>query len=89
MKHKYPIGTKVKFIYPNKDKGKLGTIVGTDDRDFAYEGEIRYLVVIPTTFYTYMIGIGKIEYTWRCLPSQIELVNKPNTQLLFEFMNEE
>ena len=87
VKYKYPIGTKVRFLFANEDKGKVGMVVGHSDKSVL--DETRYLVIIPTTL-SYYRGFTRdgVEYTWRCLESQIEVAYDKNEQLLFSFMNE-
>ncbi len=88
---KYPVGTKVKFIFNNKDKNKLGVVVGTEKNLHLYGGNregIRYLVYIPTSYYPAIKGRREVEYMWKCLGSQIEPVITIGQQLLFDFMND-
>jgi len=72
---KYPIGTKIRFIYDNFDKGKIGTIVGIRD---------EYPLVFLPTGSGSLVRYKGIDYSWKCLWSHIEYVGQ--RQLLFEFM---
>lgn len=86
-KLKYPIGAKVRFLYNNTDKGKLGTVVGIQDKTVL--DKTRYLVFISTTSsYHYGYARDGVKFAWRCLESQIELAYGKNEQLMFSFMNE-
>lgn len=69
----FKVGDKVKFIYNNSDKGKIGVVVGTEKSPYD-KGGVRYLVFIPTTcsFHSGRTK-GNDIYTWRCLPSQIQI----------------
>lgn len=76
MKHKYPIGTNIKFIFPSFDKGKIGTIVAIRECDgYPY----IYLPKAPYVAYK-----GKMKYSYICLWTHIEPIGQ--RQLEFDFM---
>jgi len=83
MNKKYPIGTKVSFVYPYEDTGKIGTIVG-------YYGNSP-IVYIPTAdkhikrHYHPTLDNGT-PFTWYCGWRDIEILAEKNQQLLFAFM---
>ena len=86
-KQKYPIGTKVRIINCSMiepyELNEIGTIVDTKDCN--------------SERFTYIVDMGRprrpddnedSETCWWLPESAIELVNKPNEQLLFSFMYE-
>lgn len=79
-KLKYPIGAKIKLLYNNKDKNKVGIIVGINKDGYP-------LILIPSTSYEDITRNG-ITFSWQCVWEQIELAYTKNEQLLFKFMSE-
>jgi len=78
---KYPIGTKIKFIYDNCDKGKIGVIVGIR----TYDG-YPYIHLSSGQLASSRCN-GKV-YSYVCLWSHIEKYITKGEQLLFSFMSE-
>lgn len=82
-REKYPIGTKVKFINPNLDTGKIGKIVGyLNDRPTVY---------LPRAYKHVMQNYhptlpGNIKFTWHCSWREIEILSQKGQQLVFDFM---
>ena len=79
MKYKYPVGTKVRFLYTAQDTGKIGTIVG-------FRSGGQPVIFLPTSKSIRRSLFKGVEFTWRCEWNQIEPIGQQ--QLLFEFMNE-
>lgn len=84
-KLKYPIGTKIRFIYPSEsgrahlDNGKTGMIVGYDTF------WKRPIIFLPTGTKKFHLRDGS-PYTWKCTWAEIEPTGQ--RQLLFNFMYE-
>lgn len=77
---KYPIGTRIRFLWPNKDTNKVGNLVAYRDGDpviYLPDGECQHRTM------------DGVPFTWMCSWKQIELAYTKNEQLLFEFMYEE
>ena len=79
MKHKYPIGIKIKFIHPDLDTGLAGTFVGCMS---GYP-----LVFLPKSPTKPAVRNG-FKYTWMCEYKDFEVLVRKNQQLLFSFMDE-
>ena len=77
MIKKYPIGTKIRFLYDNYDKGKWGTIVGISK---------GHPLVVISEASGGTAKYGGIECNWKCLWEHIEPIG--HRQLLFDFMYE-
>lgn len=77
-KQKYPIGTKIRFLWKVQDTGKVGTIVSLDYGDTP-------IIYLPDGRKIHKLRDGT-PYTWRCQWHEIELVAQKNEQLLFDFM---
>lgn len=76
---KCSIGTRIRFIWPEKDTNKVGVLVAYSDGDpviYLPDGERQHKM------------IGDISYTWICSWKQIELAYSKGEQLLFSFMSE-
>ena len=86
MDKKYPIGTKIRFLYRWADTNKIGTLVAISDFG-------NHIIYFPTGD-RYLSRQGSltlpngIEFTWYCKWHEIEAVLLPNEQLLFSFMDE-
>lgn len=83
---KYPIGTKIRFIHPTLDNGKVGKIVG-------YYGS-SVDIYLPTAHkhivenYHPTLSDGT-KFTWHCSWYEIEKLGpEVGEQLLFSFMEE-
>ncbi len=74
---KYPIGTKIRFLWAVWDTNKVGTIVDIDKHDNTP------IIHLPTGVKKHYLEDGRV-YTWRCGWNEIELVGQQ--QLLFDFM---
>lgn len=83
---KYPVGTKIRFLYTGADTNKEGTIVGityglpdiyvpTADKHI----KDNYYPILP----------GGIKYTWHCRWEEIEPLTLKGQQLLFDFMGDD
>ena len=83
MKHKYPIGTRIRYRgCAKKDVGKEGTIVRYG------EGCRRIVwIVIPNSHLALEL-YGNSEHEWSTHIDDLEILMQKNEQLLFEFMNE-
>jgi len=83
MNKKYPIGTKVRFVFPYEDTDKIGIIVG-------YHGS-NPIIYIPTADKhiernQHPILDDGTPFTWYCRWQDIEILVEKNQQLLFAFM---
>lgn len=76
---KYPIGTKIRFIYNNYDRGKTGTIVGLRKHDGCP------YIYLPSGQLASSRCNGKV-YSYVCLWGHIERHVEIGEQLLFEFV---
>lgn len=80
-KYKYPIGTRIRYKgMCKKDVGKEGKIVGWVDSKI-----VR--IVIPNS-YVAAACYNDSLHSWTTYIKDLELVLRPNEQLLFNFMNE-
>ena len=82
----YPIGTKIRFIFPYEDNGKIGTIV-------AYHDGNKPTVYIPTAEKhikrnQHSITDEGIQFSWYCRWKDIKILAEKNQQLLFNFWYE-
>ena len=81
MKHKYPIGTQIKYIgFVQQDVGKEGRIVG-----YVSNGVVA--IVVQGSHVALQI-FGDSEHQWTTDIENIEILSQKNEQLLFDFMNE-
>lgn len=82
MKHKYPIGTRIKYRgIVSQDVGKEGTIV-----DYVSGSVVG--IVLPGSYVALSI-YGNSEHRWSTDIGNLEILAVKNQQLLFNFMNEE
>lgn len=72
----YPIGTKIRWVHPNKDNGKTGTFVGIR--------EGCPLISIPNSCQIYPGTYNGRKYNWQCNWADFEVLKKQ--QLMFSFM---
>lgn len=80
MKHKYPIGTKIKYRgCAIEDVGKKGTIVG-------YTATSVWIVV-PNSYLALAV-YGDSGHKWSTNMASLEILVHKNEQLLFDFMHE-
>lgn len=84
---KYPVGTKIRFLYKYEDTGKEGVIIALN-----YSG--NPVIFIPTAkkhikndYYPTWNDTGKV-YSWACGWHHIERIAQVGEQLLFDFMKE-
>jgi len=79
MKHKYPIGTRIRYIgFIREDVGKIGKIVG-------YVNEDTVWIVVPNSYIALEL-YGYSEHKWSTWLTNVELLVIPNQQLEFDFM---
>lgn len=77
MTKKYPIGTKIRFLWKVDDTGKFGTIVG-----FHRGGDP--VIFLPTSENVRQGYFNGSKFTWKCKWHEIEPIGQQ--QLLFDFM---
>ena len=78
MKHKYPIGTRIKYKgCAHQDVGKEGKIVG-------YTGSSVWIVVPGSCLGEEIYGDS--EHKWSTDIRSLEILTRKNEQLLFSFM---
>ena len=83
MKHKYPIGTRIKYNgCAKKDVGREGTIVRYEE---ACKGIVW--IVIPNSYLALEL-YGNPEHEWSTHIEDLEILPQKNQQLLFSFMDE-
>lgn len=83
MIKKYPIGTKIRFLYRNNDLGKRGKIVAIRECDGCP------YIYLPTGIETNRLNAthNGIKYSYICNWSNIVPLVLKNQQLLFSFMD--
>ena len=80
---KYPIGTRIRFLYDNEDKGKIGVITDAN--------EVSVTIYLPTAEKHIERGYCPTDHkgnkmSWYCDWNQIEVIPQVGQQLLFSFM---
>jgi len=81
MAKKCSIGSKIIWLYPNGDEGKIGTIIGKGDYGSFY-------ISIPNSIQTHIYYHYGKAYNWRADRRLFEPFIEKGQQLLFDFMNE-
>jgi len=84
---KYPIGTKIRFLYKRVDTNKIGTIVAITPWG-------NPVIFLPTAQkhisdgYYFTLDDGT-KYSWQCKWREIEKVVEKNQQLYFDSIYEQ
>jgi len=84
---KYPIGTKIRFLYKEADTNKIGTIV-------AISSWGNPVIFLPTAEKHISGGNypklrNGTKYSWKCTWYEIEKVAEKNQQLYFDSIYEQ
>ena len=81
MKHKYPIGTRIRYRgMAKEDIGKEGKIVGWVNP--------RIVRIVITDSYVALHCYNDSTHPWTTYIESVEILVRKNEQLLFDFMNE-
>ena len=80
---KYPIGTRIRFLYNNEDEGKTGVITDVCESSLT--------IYLPTAEKHIKRGYYPTDckgnkMSWYCTWNQIEVIPQVGQQLLFSFM---